>query len=49
MMSRWPQQPPPPEGGQSTLVPPGPSSYIHSARAVPRDDVEAEVEPAVDP
>ena len=41
MMSRWPQHWPPPEAGQSTLVPPGPSSYIHMASAKPIDDVEA--------
>ena len=45
MMSRWPQQPAPPEGGQSELVPPGPSSYIHMARDTPREGDEEYVDP----
>ena len=40
MMSRWAQHPPPPDAGQSTLVPPGPSSYIHMASEPPSEDME---------
>jgi hypothetical protein len=45
MMSRWPQQPPPPVVGQAELVPPGPSSYIHMAMDSPSDGEEEYVLP----